>query len=479
MKPKVLIRADGSHQIGLGHLTRCTALAHMLKDKFAVTFYCRLVPDQVVMEQAAIGLKCISIADDNEFLTKTGSNCIVVLDGYHYNIEYQKQIRSKGARLVCIDDLHDQEFAADLIINHAPGIGPYDYKAQPYTQFALGLDYTLLRPAFLEQAKRKRVIRNVGTVLICFGGTDHKNLTQSTLNMVLELPQFKKIIVVTGPTYQITDSFRQLVVCDDRIDHRQALNEQQMLDTMLESDLAIVPASGILFEVLAAGCVAISGIYIDNQKFVYENFRNSGQIIDSGNFENTQLHNAISLALNQDTSKTSGIDGRSASRILKLFDQMEKEFLVSLRKAVAGDLDLSFGWATDPEIRRYSFRQHQITKQEHSEWFLNKISDAGCHYFIVEYEGTPVGSIRFDIKEGEAVISFLLDPAYHGRGLGQIILKQGIEWLGMENCEDLTPVRVISGEVLIANIPSVRAFERLGFIKTDHADHFKFEKWVS
>ncbi len=35
---------------------------------------------------------------------------------------------------------------------------------------------------------------------------------------------------------------------------------KQMLDTMLEAELAIIPASGILFEVLAAGCVAISGI---------------------------------------------------------------------------------------------------------------------------------------------------------------------------------------------------------------------------
>ncbi len=58
---------------------------------------------------------------------------IVVLDGYHFGTNYQKQIKLKGAKLVCIDDMHDKEFVADLIINHIPRITPQDYNVQPFT----------------------------------------------------------------------------------------------------------------------------------------------------------------------------------------------------------------------------------------------------------------------------------------------------------------------------------------------------------
>ncbi len=64
----------------------------------------------------------------------------------------------------------------------------------------------------------------------------------------------------------------------------------------------------------------------------------------------------------------------------------------------------------------------------------------------MEYDRIPIGSIRFDIKEGDAMISYLLDPAYHGRGFGQLILKQGIERFINENILELTPISVISGD---------------------------------
>lgn len=478
MKPKVYIRADGSQIIGLGHLVRCSALAYMLKEDFEITFYCKEVPDTVIAELDDSGFSCCKIENEDEFLSQLNGNTIAVLDGYAFDTGYQKQVKATGSKLVCIDDLHDKEFFADLIINHAPGITPQDYKTQPYTQFALGFEYALLRPAFLEQAKKQRTIDKIEAVMICYGGSDPKNLTQSTLQVAMKFPQFKKIIVVIGSTYQTTASFNRLIASDSRIDRRHALNEQQMLDTMLEAELVIVPASGILFEVLAAGCIAISGSYIDNQKFVYENFRNAGIFVDAGNFLYKNLYDAVSKVLDGSINQVRFIDGQTAIKVSKLFDQLQKEFLINLRRASTADLDLTFGWAANPEIRRFSFHQHQIIKPEHTNWFLKKTIDSNCYYFIVEYNRVPIGSIRFDIEEGEAMISYLLDPSYHGRGFGQLILKKGIEWLMIVNMPELAPIRVISGEVMKTNIPSIKVFERLGFVKKEQMENYKFEKWV-
>ena len=478
MKSEIFIRTDGNPQIGLGHLVRCTALAYMVKDDFEITFVCRGISKAMATDLQDAGFGIRIILHEAEFLKQLNSSSIAVLDIYQFDTDYQKQIKASGAKLVCIDDLHDKEFVADLIINHTPGIKPEDYRTQAYTQFALGLEYTLLRPLFLEQAKKPRNIEKVETVLICFGGSDPKNLTQIVLQVVIKFAHFKKIIVVTGEAYSETNSFKQLIASNPRIDQRYSLNEQQMLGTMLESDLAIVPASGILFEILATGCIVISGSYVDNQEYVYENFKNARLFIDAGNFSSKKLYDAISEVSGNSHNGGKTFDGQAAKRILKLFKQLNKEFLINLRWASIGDLDFTFGWATNTEIRRFSFQQHQITKEEHVTWFERKLMDTNCYYYIVDYDRLPIGSIRFDIEDNEAIVSFQLDPMYHGQGFGQIILKKGVELLMNVCISDLKLIRVISGEVLKNNIPSIKSFERMGFVKKELMGIYKFEKWI-
>lgn len=265
MKPEIFIRADGSPKIGLGHLVRCLALAQMLENDFEISFVCKEIPETMYSELNEKGFGLTKIQGEKDFFNLLNANSIVILDGYHFDTNYQKQIKLAGSVLICIDDLHVKEFVADLIINHTSGTTSHDYNAQPYTKFALGLGYALLRPAFLEQAKLNRKIEKIETVMICFGGADPHNLTQIALQTVKEIKHFKKIIVITGHLFNFTKEFKKIVKNDSRIELRHALNIDKMIETMIESDLAVVPASGILLEVLSIGMPSISGYYVDNQ----------------------------------------------------------------------------------------------------------------------------------------------------------------------------------------------------------------------
>ncbi len=291
----VHIRVDGSPEIGLGHLVRCIALSYMLKNEFDITFICREIPAKIKSELDENKFALLEI-EDSVFFDLIKPKDIVVLDGYHFDTNYQKKIKAKGAKLVCIDDLHDKVFFADLIINHAPNIKASDYRAQPYTKYALGIEYALLRPAFLEQAKKERKIEKIETVLICFGGADFKNLTESTLNIVLKFEEFKKIIVITGSAYNYLGGLNELIQKDKRVVHYHSIGEQQMLTIMQGTDLAIVPASGILFEALAAGCRVIFGYYVKNQKHFSDYLKHisSDEIcIDDMNMDLSKLQKAI------------------------------------------------------------------------------------------------------------------------------------------------------------------------------------------
>lgn len=325
MKSDLYIRTDGSTDIGLGHLVRCMSLSFILKDQFDITFFCLEIPKQIEDELALQKIKLRKIDYEREFFDQLTDRDIVVLDGYSFDSNYQKAVREKAHSFVCIDDLHDREFYADAIINHAPGITREHYSAQFYTRFALGVDYVLLRPPFLEAALKSQNKREKKptTILICFGGADRKNLTLRSLNVVSDFNQFKKIIIITGSAYRFKDELLHEIDEDPTVEYHHALSGEEMAMAFFESDVAVVPSSGILFEALATGNAAISGMYTDNQKDVYSGFKSIDAIIDAGGFSEREIHEAIKKIHTFEAPKKL-IDGKSPERIRTLFQTIKE-----------------------------------------------------------------------------------------------------------------------------------------------------------
>lgn len=477
MKPELFIRVNFDHEIGLGHLVRCMALAEMLKKYFNIHFFYLdgTTPGSTYL--AGSGFSFSRINNEAEFIEKLTSEVIVVLDGYHFHIDYQWQIKSKGCLLVCIDDVHDQDFAADLIINHAPGIFKEDYNAPFYTQFALGPDYVLLRQPFLlaarkkEEEKKRKEVND--TVMICFGGADPLNITEKALATVIKFEQLKKIIVVVGGLYQYADSLDKYLKTDTRIEWHANLSDIAMAAIMMRSDIAIVQASGILFESLASGCIAVTGVYIDNQKFVYSNFVNSNAAYGAQDFSELPLSKALVSAINNTTGEHfSLIDGYSDERLGKMFRQLAFSGKIRVERATTADTDITFKWATDPRVRNFSFNRNTISYEEHTTWLRSKFEDAYCVYLIAKLDTDHIGSIRFDYKEDTQVISYLVDPAFQGQGLGQVLLLAGIKYM-MKN----VPGKKLhfTGYVVADNIPSLKAFRKLSFTESKVDGNYKFE----
>ena len=99
-------------------------------------------------------------------------------------------------------------------------------------------------------------------------------------------------------------------------------------------------------------------------------------------------------------------------------------------------------------------------------------------FYILEQDQEKIGSIRFDIKNEEALISYLIDPEYHGKGYGQLIIKKGVEKLIADSLGQLGFTSIVAF-VMKVNIPSIKAFERFGFTKTERDETLKFKKEIS
>ena len=326
MNQNVFIRADGSADVGLGHIVRCMSLAHMLKSDFSIHFCVLEIPDLLKSEINQYGWNVTVIEKESEFLNELTGKEIVVLDGYQFDSDFQRQIKRRGCKLVCIDDFHDQHFYADLVINHAPGVTKDDYKGEPYTKYLLGPDYALLRPEFLESTtyENRKNSKDIENIFVCFGGSDSRNLTAKVLSW---LPSGKhKVTLVLGNAYSHRDELNKVIEESRDLDIfvKTSLSAKEMKDELEQADLAVVPASGILFEVISIGVPVISGYYTDNQIAIYRGFLKEGVIIDANSFSEKSLTEAFSklgnLNLSAMVSKQKNlIDSDVKSRMINRF----------------------------------------------------------------------------------------------------------------------------------------------------------------
>src|SRR5690625_5427767 len=62
-----------------------------------------------------------------------------------------------------------------------------------------------------------------------------------------------------------------------------------MAEKLAEADVAVVPSSGMLYEALSMQVKVISGMYVDNQKNMYEGFKRMNAFIDAGTFNKEML----------------------------------------------------------------------------------------------------------------------------------------------------------------------------------------------
>jgi UDP-2,4-diacetamido-2,4,6-trideoxy-beta-L-altropyranose hydrolase len=325
MRSRLFFRVDGDMKIGLGHIVRCLSLAKMLRQNFEVTF-CTQIIEPGMFQAVLKNFKCELVKTEEQFLEKLLPHDFVVLDGYHFPASIQVEIKRRQCILICIDDLHDKHFCCDILINHAPEVTKEMYSVEPYTKLLLGPEFALLRPSFIEEASKVRRVDSTKTVLINFGGADPKNLTLSTLKTVLEYREFLEVKVVTGSSYQNLLSLAEIV---DRhplaIKHYRSLDEIQMRTAIVESELAIVPSSGVLFETIACKTPCISGYYVSNQQDIYNGFLRRGAFYDCKDFTEGNLKAAIEVALSADPNEqiqvqSNCIDGRSPVRIQQVFN---------------------------------------------------------------------------------------------------------------------------------------------------------------
>lgn len=130
-----------------------------------------------------------------------------------------------------------------------------------------------------------------------------------------------------------------------------------------------------------------------------------------------------------------------------------------IRAVVDVDLPMLLFWRNHEDIRRLMFTQHEISLEEHRNWFAKASIDSTRRLLIVEDVSVPLGYVQFShvAPGGVADWGFYAcpdAPKGSGRKLGQMALNHAFGELKLHK---------VCGQAIESNAASIAFHKRLGF----------------
>ena len=351
----LVIRADASARIGVGHIMRCFALAQAWQlEGGHVVFLSYCESDALRQRITDAGVEFIPIAnphpDPRDLQTtleivrahsvgarenqqsEIANPTWLVLDGYHFAPVYQQAVRTAECRLLVVDDMaHLPAYHADILLNQNLGAEKLQYHCDSDATLLLSSRYALLRQEFLAWRGWQRAIPDVARkVLITIGGSDPNNITLKAIHALqrVEADDLEVVVVVGGsnPHLEMLRSEALRSRFTIRLEH----DVMNMPERMAWADLVVSAAGSTCWEVAFMGLPALVLVSADNQRGIAEGLERAGAAINLGWFEHVSgdavagvlagLVNAKERRAQMSECGRRLVDGYGAGRVVQAID---------------------------------------------------------------------------------------------------------------------------------------------------------------
>lgn len=475
----VFVRCDAGTQLGMGHLVRCLSLSHMVRHYFKVQFILQETDRTAYEWILSHGFTYLTLprnidfnADCNQLVRLLEKNAqqndLVVLDGYHFQSSYQKNLFDAGYKVVAIDDLHSWHHSAHLVINHAPGITSHVYDVASNTRLLLGSAYALLRPEILQASREMRHIRAIESVLISMGASDADNCTLFFAEILTKhFPALRVQLLVSSINPHLEEILRFAEDHSPAISLHINLNTSELVYQLQRADAVICPASTISLEACALGCSILTGFTAENQQGILSGLTAAGAAISLGHFQTLDpnatrqkiesFFSDSALRQQQQVNQRMLIDGHSGLRIALHFLEISRS--ASHRKATLEDAQQIFDWANEPAVRANSFQSEPISWDNHLQWYTQALQTPALSIRLYFVDHMAAAQMRLKTEDATATISYSVAPHLRGQGLGTWLLQH----ICLLTAIEMPHIQWLQGWVKKANVASIKAFERSKF----------------
>lgn len=479
---KVAFRADGGEGIGLGHLTRCMALAEAFKAKDVSSYFiCRddvtstkLLRDQgYLVHTIPVGA---SVSDEmKKCLAWIQDADIIIVDTYHYTQDMFEELVKKGKFVVSIDDKMERRQPVHLVIGNAYATREHYGPLLPAdAELVSGPQYLPLRRLFQPRPKYK-ADRQLERILVTMGGEDPHNVTKQVIEELESYPSPLTIDVLLGAAYVHSTNFMNR---NSKHTYELHQNIQNLPELFQQVDAAVTAPGMTLWELAASGMPMIVIQTADNQNGVVGYVQKHQLALVLGWYREVtpeKMSKALSsfedLEVRQGYSHRcqNSVDGlgadRLAEKVLKAYQQWDTmkqiEFVRANPDPESADSLLIWKWRNDEETRRMSRISDPLPWEQHRSWYANAARNPNITLLILLIKNEPTCMVRFDRVDGgmEAEISINVNPNMRHRGLGQLLLQAACRY-GF----DILKLKRIDAEIKPDNVASIKIFERVGFV---------------
>jgi len=266
----VVLRADAGPEIGAGHVMRSLALAQGLAEAgrrpiFAVGAGTGAVEARLRAEGVDVApiLAPSGSDEDAEATTRIARDARadwVVIDGYRFGAAYHRAVAAGGLRRLAIDDRGDAAAReADLVVNQNLHAEAQLYGPAPRATLLLGPRYALLRKEFRARSVPPRSVAAIARrLLVTFGGSDPRAMTERVLDAVDRLDPALEVAVVVGASNQRKDAIEER--CRRlRQPARVLYDAHDMPALMRWADVAVCSGGSTVWELAFMGLPALVG----------------------------------------------------------------------------------------------------------------------------------------------------------------------------------------------------------------------------
>lgn len=320
---KIVIRADGGRDIGLGHIMRSLVLAKELRKENEVIFMCRNSSVEPLKYLAGIekvkseGFEVILISeinfiDDIKKFQKDLKADLIITDSYDVDEEYFASLKSVFKFTGYIDDVNICKMDVDFIINQNINAKKlkYNLESNESTKLFLGPEYCLLRDEF--RKSNDCIIKDkVEDILVTVGGMDKDC---NTIKIIKEIKDFNcNIHIIIGSAFHdsIIKDLENIAKENRRINLYRNAN---MALLMSKSDIAISATGSTIYELAAMKVPTVGIIVADNQIDICKEMNRRGMIIGIGKLEadnNEKLKFNIEKLINNKSERLKIIEKQS------------------------------------------------------------------------------------------------------------------------------------------------------------------------
>ncbi|MGH3878627.1 MAG: GNAT family N-acetyltransferase [Actinophytocola sp.] len=423
---RTLLRADAGPSTGVGHLSRCVALAEAAVARSWRVFVVGSVSgaDWLLARLSELGVPVLPPASagssDGAALAGQAVSLgadVVLVD--HYGLGELPEVRAV-ARLVSMEDGRFGRRAADVVVDANLA---QEHRSRDGSPLVLaGAAFAPLRRDVVNartdhDAAASRDEGPPGVVVVMGGGAAGEAVS-AVLSALRETQVPMSVRAISAVPVRVSAGPGQRFAVEPPTPTLPAL--------LAEADLVVSAAGVTLLELCCIGTPAALVQLADNQAAGYRAAVDRGLAAGLGTVAGlpaaaSRLRDLLTnpdarAALSRAASRT--VDGRGAERIL---DACE----IGIREATGADAERLLEWRNDPDTLAWSRGHHPVAEPVHRRWLASSLQNPNRLLLVAETDH-PNGTVRFDrIDDDTWEVSITVAPADRGKGLAEKLLTLG------------------------------------------------------